>query len=171
MLGVWWKRANKTGAIVGIIAGFGICLYYLVATRYYAVSFYEMWSGLSGANDAAVTKYNELKAAFEGAAPEVKAAAWKAFDAHAQKVANWFGVSNISSALFGLPAGFIGMFVGSLADHCSVQGDAGFHRRNPQAQGQGTHGRWQPGEGNPLTSTIYGTGPYGAPFSFCDSVS
>jgi cation/acetate symporter len=114
VLGVWWKRANKTGAIVGIIAGFGICLYYLVATRYYAVSFYEMWSGLSGANDAAVTKFNELKAAFESAAPEAKAAAWKAFDAHAQKVANWFGVSNISSALFGLPAGFIGMVVGSL---------------------------------------------------------
>ena len=36
---------------------------------------------------------------WEGAAPEAKAAAWKAFDLHAQKVANWFGVSNISSAL------------------------------------------------------------------------
>ncbi len=114
VLGVWWKRANKTGAIVGIIAGFGICLYYLVATRYYAVSFYEMWSGLSGANEAAIAKYAELKGAWEGAAPEAKAAAWKAFDAHAQKVANWFGVANISSALFGIPAGVIGIVVGSL---------------------------------------------------------
>jgi cation/acetate symporter len=114
VLGVWWKRANKTGAIVGILAGFLVCLYYLVATRYYAVSFYETWSWLSGANADAVAKYNELKAAWEGAAPEAKAAAWKAFDAHAQKIANWFGVSNISSALFGLPAGFIGMVVGSL---------------------------------------------------------
>ncbi len=114
VLGVWWKRANKTGAILGIIAGFGICLYYLVGTRYYAVSFYEMWSGLSGANEAAIAKFAELKAAWEGAAPEAKAAAWKAFDAHAQKMANWFGVANISSALFGIPAGIIGMVVGSL---------------------------------------------------------
>jgi len=114
VLGVWWKRANKWGAIAGMITGFGICLYYLVGTRYYAVSFYETWSGLSGASDAAVTKFNELKAAWEGAAPEAKAAAWKAFDTHAQTVANWFGVRNISSALFGLPIGFIAMYVVSL---------------------------------------------------------
>ncbi|MBL8906288.1 MAG: cation acetate symporter [Rhizobiales bacterium] len=114
VLGVWWKRANQWGAVVGIIAGFGICLYYLVGTRYFAVSFYETWSGLSGANEAAIAKFNELKAAWEGAAPEAKAAAWKAFDTHAQTVANWFGVRNISSALFGLPAGFIAMYVVSL---------------------------------------------------------
>jgi cation/acetate symporter len=115
VLGVWWKRANKWGAIAGIIAGYGICIYYLVGTRYFAVGFYEMWSGLSGASEAAVTKYSELKAAWEGAAPEVKAAAWKALDTHAQGIANWFGVRNISSALFGLPAGFIAMIVVSLA--------------------------------------------------------
>ncbi|MGE0238229.1 MAG: sodium:solute symporter family protein [Parvibaculaceae bacterium] len=114
VLGVWWKRANRWGAIAGIITGFGICAYYLVGTRYYAVGFYEMWSGLSGASEAAVTKFNDLKAAFEGAAPEAKAAAWKALDTHAQTIANWFGVRNISSALFGLPAGFIAMVVVSL---------------------------------------------------------
>lgn len=114
VLGVWWKRANKTGAIVGIIAGFGVCLYYLVGTRYFAVGFYEMWSGLSGASDAAIAKFAELKAAWEGAAPEAKAAAWKALDLHAQRMANWFGVANISSALFGIPAGIIGIVVGSL---------------------------------------------------------
>jgi cation/acetate symporter len=114
VLGVWWKRANRTGAIIGILAGFLVCLYYLVGTRYFAVSFYETWSGLSGAGEAAITKYNELKAAWEGAAPEAKAAAWKALDTHAQTMANWFGVRNISSALFGLPAGFIGIIVGSL---------------------------------------------------------
>jgi cation/acetate symporter len=114
VLGVWWKRANKWGAVAGIIAGFGVCAYYLWMTRYYAPSFYESWSSLSGASEAAVTKYNELKAAWEGAAPEAKAAAWKAFDTHAQTVANWFGVRNISSALFGLPAGFIAMIVVSL---------------------------------------------------------
>jgi cation/acetate symporter len=114
VLGVWWKRANKWGAVTGMIAGFGVCLYYLVGTRYYAVGFYEMWSGLSGASDAAVTKFNDLKAAYEGAAPEVKAAALKALDTHAQTIANWFGVRNISSALFGLPVGFVVMIVVSL---------------------------------------------------------
>ena len=114
VLGVWWKRANKWGAVAGMIVGFGVCAYYLWMTRYHAVSFYETWSGLSGANDAAITKFNELKAAYEGAAPEVKAAALKALDTHAQTIANWFGVRNISSALFGLPAGFIAMIAVSL---------------------------------------------------------
>jgi cation/acetate symporter len=114
VLGVWWKRANRAGAILGIIAGFGVTAYYLWMTRYHAISFYETWSALSGANEAAITKFNELKAAYEGAAPEAKAAALKALDTHAQTIANWFGVRNISSALFGLPAGFLGMIVGSL---------------------------------------------------------
>jgi cation/acetate symporter len=114
VLGVWWKRANKWGAVSGMIVGFGVCAYYLWMTRYHAVSFYETWSGLSGANDAAVTKFNDLKAAFEGAAPEVKASALKALDTHAQTIANWFGVKNISSALFGLPAGFVAMIAVSL---------------------------------------------------------
>mgnify|MGYP001237897753 CR=1 FL=1 len=114
VLGVWWKRANKWGAVTGMIAGFGVCLYYLVGTRYYAVGFYEMWSGLSGASDAAVTKFADLKAAFDGAAPEVRASALKALDTHAQTIANWFGVRNISSALFGLPVGFVVMIAVSL---------------------------------------------------------
>src|SRR6188508_383974 len=35
VLGIWWKRATATGAICGIIAGFGLCLFYLVTTRYF----------------------------------------------------------------------------------------------------------------------------------------
>jgi len=33
VLGVFWKRATKWGAIAGMVAGFGICIYYMV-TRY-----------------------------------------------------------------------------------------------------------------------------------------
>ncbi|MDP4822521.1 MAG: hypothetical protein NWR47_01080, partial [Aestuariivirgaceae bacterium] len=69
---------------------------------------------LSGASDAAVAKFADLKAVWEVAAPEAKAAAWKALDLHAQKTANWFGVANISSALFGIPAGLAGIVIGSL---------------------------------------------------------
>jgi cation/acetate symporter len=107
VLGVWWKRANTTGAIVGMILGFGMCLYYLVGTRYFAVGFYEMWSFLSSATPAQIERFNTLKAAWMAAAEgPAKAAAWTALDAHAQVVSRWFGVQ---------PLAFIGMIVGSLA--------------------------------------------------------
>jgi cation/acetate symporter len=35
VMGIWWKRCTTTGAVLGIIAGFGLCLFYLVTTRYY----------------------------------------------------------------------------------------------------------------------------------------
>ena len=111
VLGVWWKRTNTPGAIAGMIAGFGLCLYYLLGTRYGAVGFYEMWSGLSTASAEAVAQYAELKAAYAAAAPEAQAAAWTALDRHAQTIANWWGVKNLSAAAFGLPVGFLVMIV------------------------------------------------------------
>jgi cation/acetate symporter len=65
VLGIWSKRVNATGAVAGIIAGFGVTLFYLVATRYLGMDL-------------------------------------------------WFGVSNISAALFGMPVGFIVMYGVSL---------------------------------------------------------
>ena len=35
VMGIWWKRATSAGAVCGIIAGFGLCLFYLVVTRYF----------------------------------------------------------------------------------------------------------------------------------------
>jgi cation/acetate symporter len=32
VLGVFWKRANKAGAIAGMIAGLGVCMYYMLRT-------------------------------------------------------------------------------------------------------------------------------------------
>ena len=58
VLGIWWKRTTSTGAILGMISGFGICLYYLVATRYFDMPL-------------------------------------------------WFGIRNISSAVWGMPVAFI----------------------------------------------------------------
>jgi cation/acetate symporter len=114
VMGVWWKRANSAGAIVGIILGFGVCLYYLVGTRYFAPSFYETWSFLSTASPAAIEKYNQLKQAYLAAGPDAQAAAFKAFDTHAQSIASWWGVRNISCALFGLPVGFFAIWIVSL---------------------------------------------------------
>jgi cation/acetate symporter len=156
VLGVWWKRANSAGAVAGIIAGFGVTLYYLVGTRYYAPGFVEMWNGLSsvpidmglvgkfreltaalaaaadetaktaaqaaldefkaasGASVATAAKFVDLKEALAAATGDAVAPALKAFDTHAQSMANWFGVKNISSAAFGLPVGFLTMIVVSL---------------------------------------------------------
>jgi cation/acetate symporter len=116
VLGVWWKRANTAGCIAGMILGFGVCLYYLVGTRYYAVAFHEMWSWLGTATPAALAKYAELKAAVAAAGGDAakSAAAYAALDKHAQAIASWWGVKNISAALFGLPVGFITIFLVSL---------------------------------------------------------
>jgi len=47
VLGVFWKRANKWGAIIGMIVGLGICAYYMY-TRYpfFGVNM-PLWYGLS----------------------------------------------------------------------------------------------------------------------------
>jgi cation/acetate symporter len=43
VLGIWWKRTTKAGACAGIIAGFGVCLYYLIATQFGGM---ELWFGV-----------------------------------------------------------------------------------------------------------------------------
>ena len=108
VLGVWWKRTTTAGAVAGIVTGFGLTLYYLVATRYYAPGFVERW-GL------ATDKFAELKAAVEAAGDDTaRAAAAKALDTYAQTIAKWWGINNVSSALFGLPVGAVVMVVVSL---------------------------------------------------------
>src|SRR5687768_5524949 len=52
VLGIWWKRATTGGAIAGMIAGFGLCLFYLVVTRYFpqaGVNYFGMSSLLNAA--------------------------------------------------------------------------------------------------------------------------
>ena len=113
VLGIWWKRANAWGAVAGMAAGAALSLYYFAGTRYFAVDFYEVWSHVSNASEAAARKFTVLKGAWEAAQGETKAAAWTALEAHARGtaagpgVANWFGIQNVSSALFGLPLGVL----------------------------------------------------------------
>jgi cation/acetate symporter len=118
VLGVWWKRASTAGAIAGVIAGFSITLFYLVGTRYGAPWFYETFKGLSLATAAQVQAYEAAKAAYAAAQT---AANWAAVDRTAQAVANWWGIRNISSALFGLPLGFLVMIVVSLVTKAPSQ--------------------------------------------------
>jgi len=69
VLGVFWKRANHLGAVLGMLAGLAVCMYYMYIT-------YDFFGGVAA---------NE-----------------------------WFGIKPISAGIFGLPAGFLGVIIGSL---------------------------------------------------------
>ena len=73
VMGIWWKRATSAGAVAGIIAGFGLCLFYLVTTRYFpgmGVKYFGMTSLLNpvtgqpivdiAAGDGAPQRHGEL---------------------------------------------------------------------------------------------------------------
>jgi len=51
VMGIFWKRASKWGAIIGILAGFGTCLYYMVHTypvfiKWFGTTPIDKWFGL-----------------------------------------------------------------------------------------------------------------------------
>jgi cation/acetate symporter len=108
VLGIWDKRTNKAGAIAGIIAGFGLCLFYLVVTRYFpghGAAYFGMSSLLNPVSGAPIVDVAKALAAPNG---------METFVAGSHPLASkvgWFNINNISSAIFGLPVGFIVMFV------------------------------------------------------------
>jgi cation/acetate symporter len=105
VMGIWWKRTTTAGAICGMIAGFGICLLYLVTSRYYpafGAKYLAMSSLLNPVSGAPVV--DVAKALASPATANVVLAS---------KV-GWFNINNISCALFGMPLGFIVIYVVSL---------------------------------------------------------
>ena len=66
--GVFWRRANKLGAILGMLGGLGICMYYM----YMTYPFFGVNAPL------------------------------------------WWDILPISAGIFGIPAGFIGVIIGTL---------------------------------------------------------
>jgi cation/acetate symporter len=112
VLGIWWKRTNSTGAVAGMIAGFGVTLMYLVVSRYFpgfGVNYLGMTSLLNPVSGAPLLDLAALKgnaAVFnEG---------WVAVSHPMASKVGWFNINNISSALFGLPIGFAVMIGVSL---------------------------------------------------------
>jgi cation/acetate symporter len=111
VLGVWWKRANKAGCIAGMIVGFGLCMLYLVVTRYFpgfGVTYLGMTSLLNpvtGAPIVDVAKAMAAPNAMDG---------WVTLAHPLASKVGWMNVNNISSALFSLPAGFVTIIVVSL---------------------------------------------------------
>lgn len=64
VMGIWWKRANKVGAVTGMLVGFLTTVFYMVGSRFYGVS--------------------------------------------------WFGTTTIASGVFGIPLGFLTIWIVSL---------------------------------------------------------
>ncbi len=112
VMGIWWKRATTAGAICGIIAGWGICLFYLVVSRYFpqaGVSYFGMSSLLNPETGKALIDVTALMADPTWAA-DVPASA-------ANPMANrvgWFDLNNINCGLLGMPLGFLVIYVVSL---------------------------------------------------------
>jgi cation/acetate symporter len=111
-LGIWWKRATTTGAICGIIAGWGICLFYLVTSRYFpqaGVTYFGMTSLLNPETGKALINVSQIMADPKWLA-DVPASA-------ANPLANrvgWFDLNNINCGLLGMPLGFLVIYVVSL---------------------------------------------------------
>ena len=112
VLGVWWKRATTAGAIAGIMAGWGICLFYLVTTRYFpqaGVTYFGMSSLLNPETGKALINVATVMADPKWAA-DIPASA-------ANPMANrvgWFDLNNINCGLLGMPLGFLVIYVVSL---------------------------------------------------------
>jgi len=115
VIGLWWRRGSAPAATVSVLAGLAVCLHYLLATRYLAPGFFEAWDTLSSAGPTAREIFGELKNAWVDAAPgPAKDAAWAALDAHAQGIANWWGIERFAAVLIALPVATAAMILISL---------------------------------------------------------
>jgi cation/acetate symporter len=104
VMGIWWKRTTTAAAIWGIIAGFGLCMFYLVCTRYfpgYGVRYFGMTSLLNTATGAPVVdiaKAMALPNAMDIFTPGNHPLAGRV---------GWFNLNNISCGMLGAPLGFL----------------------------------------------------------------
>jgi len=111
VMGIWWKRSTTAGAIAGIIAGFGLCIFYLVCTRYFpgaGVKYFGMtslYNPVTGAPIVDIAKAMALPNAMES---------WPTLAHPLANKVGWFGLNNINCGLLGMPVGFLVIYVVSL---------------------------------------------------------
>jgi cation/acetate symporter len=109
VMGIWWKRTTTTAAIWGIIAGFGLCVFYLLVTRYfpgYGVRYFGMTSLLNPATGQPVIA--DMTKAM--AHPDAMNLFTPGNHALAGKV-GWFNLNNISCGMLGAPLGFLVIWI------------------------------------------------------------
>jgi cation/acetate symporter len=112
VLGIWWKRTTTTAAILGMAAGWGICLFYLVTTRYFpqmGITHFGMTSLLNPETGQALVNVKQVMADPQWMNQ------WPALATNplANRV-GWFDLNNINCGLLGMPLGFLVMIIVSL---------------------------------------------------------
>lgn len=112
LAGIWTLRATAAGALVGMLAGVAVTVYYIVATRYFAPAFYELWSPLSSAGYGAIADYEAAKEGLAQLAPgDDDKAARSAVAEAARAVANWWGLRDVAA---GAPGAAVAVLVTGL---------------------------------------------------------
>jgi cation/acetate symporter len=112
VMGIWWKRATATGAICGMLAGFGLCLFYLLVTRYFpgfGVKYAGMTSLLNATTGAPLIPDMAKVMAMPNAME-----AWPTLAHPLANKVGWFNLNNIACGLLGMPLGFLVIYVVSL---------------------------------------------------------
>jgi cation/acetate symporter len=112
VLGIWWKRTTTTAAILGMFAGWGICLFYLVTTRYFpqmGITYFGMTSLVNPTTGMPLVDVAKIMADPQWMHQ------WPALASNplANRV-GWFDLNNINCGLLGMPLGFLVMVVVSL---------------------------------------------------------
>jgi cation/acetate symporter len=108
VMGIWWKRTTTTAAIAGIIAGFALCVFYLVVTRYFpghGVAYFGMSSlqnPVTGAPIVDLAKTMAASNAFD---------TWVAASHPMAGKVGWFNLGNIACGMLGAPVGFLVMWI------------------------------------------------------------
>jgi probable sodium:solute symporter len=109
VMGIWWKRSTTAAAITGMIAGFGICVFYLVVSRYLP-GIGVKYFGMTSLTNPLTGKPLVADMAAAMARPD----AMQAFPTLAHPLANkvgWFDLNNINCGLLGMPLGFLVIYV------------------------------------------------------------
>jgi cation/acetate symporter len=110
VMGIWSKKTTATAAVAGIWAGFLATLVYLVVTRYFpgfGVNVLGMYSNVHPITGAALVDIAKLKAE----QPQIFQQGWVAINHPLASKVGYFNIANISAGLFGMPIGFLTMYI------------------------------------------------------------
>ncbi len=115
ILGLFWRRMTRQGAVAAMIAGVSVTGLYIAGARYFPVAMFEWTGALSDAAPGAIRRFASLKAALSSATTEeTRAIASAALSKHAGAIANWWGLRPAAAVLLGVPIGFACGAIGSL---------------------------------------------------------
>lgn len=110
VMGIWSKKTTAAAAVAGIWAGFLATLIYLVVTRYFpgfGVNVLGMYSNVHPITGAALVDIAKLKVE----QPQIFQQGWVAINHPLASKVGYFNVANISAGLFGMPIGFLTMYI------------------------------------------------------------